>query len=152
MISYGLADRELAVKIARDLNMAGFEVALQEQATDIAQYEKLILMISEAALAQGLWQQPFETFAAAGKLICSIRLDEAELPEVLARLDWVDFRFGYQVGVNGLRAILQMEPKAVATEPVVSFSSDETRRRILISTGIAILLLIVGIALILLLR
>ena len=152
LMSYGLADRELALKIAGDLKMAGFDIALQEEVSDITRYDKLILVISEAALAQSVWQQPFETFAAAGKLVCSVQLDETELPEQLARFDWVDFRFGYQVGVNGLRAILQMEPKAIPSEYIPPFEAIETRRRIVISTAIAILLLIIGVILIMLFR
>lgn len=149
IISYCDNDHSFAQRIANDLQVAGFTVFLQDQVAEWESADQLILLISAQAIAQNTWQRPFEAFATQGKLICSARLDATELPSQLDMLDWVDFQLGYQVGINGLRVALNLQPKTITTDNMPVVKIETLKQRILMSAILAIVLLLVGIILIL---
>jgi hypothetical protein len=149
LIYFAGADHEFASKLANDLRVAGFQTTLWQGAGDFTGYDQLILVISAAALQAAAWQMPYRAFINAGKLVCSARVDNTELPPQLAALEWVDFSLGYQLGVNGLRVSLRTTPQPVISEPTpLAVPVTASRRMILISIAIAILVLIIGLLLI----
>lgn len=149
LVSYSPADRDFAEKLAGDLRMNGFVTYLQGEIEDINQCGRLVLVMSANAVEAESWQPVYQQFAVQGKLICSARIDSVTLPPVLDELEWVDFGLSYHSGVNGIKVALTTE----MTQPPQLLPGFETNdkpssRQVVISMGLAILLLIVGIVIV----
>lgn len=144
-------DLTFAEQLAGDLQMLGFNATVHRNgAFHGVTSQRLVLVISPAALEHDAWHTAYETFAKQGRPICAARLDMAAIPPMIDRHEWVDFSLGYQLGINGLKSVLMTEhtlPKNPFKEqnlPQVTVPDPATSRQLLWVIGIASLVLIVG--------
>lgn len=156
LISCNTVDAAFAKQLADDLRMVGFNAAIQPQHThtfkDIA-IQRLLLVISQTAIDQHTWHPPFEAFAQQGRPICAVRVDTAPIPTDLERYEWVDFTFGYQSGVNGIKMVLMNEhtiPKNPFLQQPLMASSTSLRQLHWI-IGVALFIFVLGLVVVFLL-
>ena len=155
IVAYCSADRELADMIRRDLEMVGFTAFLHGDVDHTTtDYERMVVVVSEAALSDGGLQAVWESALEDGKRLCSVRVASAPLPTALDRAQWVDFALGYQVGFNGLKAVLVAASDDgdgdVGGTEIVTELSEISSRWIFYSIAIAVGLLIVGVVVVIL--
>ncbi len=148
-VSYHPADKEFAKQLVDDLRTNGFATYLQDELEDIHQCERLVLVMSTIAVEEESWKKTYQAFATQGKLICSARIDGVNLPSVLDELEWVDFSLSYDSGVNGIKVSLNTEmsqPPPLLSD--VRLDTASSSQQMFVGVGVAILLLIIGIAVI----
>lgn len=156
VVAYSSSDRELAQTIQRDLEMVGFSAFLHgDPKNKVIPYQRMVVVVSEAALSDRSLQATWETALEAGKRLCSVRVDSVSLPTELDRAQWVDLGLGYQVGFNGLKMALMAAPSnadndVAETEVVMEFS-EISSKWIFYSIAIAAGVLIVGVVAVILL-
>ncbi|MCB9436325.1 MAG: toll/interleukin-1 receptor domain-containing protein [Anaerolineales bacterium] len=151
LISCSNQDFTFAEQLAGDLQMLGFNATVHRNGAfhDVNQ-QRLVLVISPAALEQDAWHTAYETFVKHGRPICAARLDMAAIPPMIDRHEWVDFSLGYQLGINGIKSVLMTEhtlPKNPFKErPLAQIPAPEptNSRQLLWVIGIASFVLIVG--------
>ncbi len=144
---FDAADLAFAEKTADALAQFGFAATLFNYSTppesyvDTANY--LLLIFSQNAQRTEHWQAAFMAFAKRQKPLCVVRVDDVILPDTLLHVEWVDFSFGHQVGINGLVYALQ-NPKSASIEISTVINTQAAQERVLRGTLIALAILIVG--------
>jgi hypothetical protein len=115
--------------------------------------------LSSASAENPAIRSTWQTFLAQSKLVCTAKIDNVDLPPELAALPWVDFQFGYQAGLNGLKFDLLNVPPPTPDRPasdgpaaaVETPPSAAVSHQALILTALAIVLLAVGLIIVFLL-
>lgn len=144
--AFDVADAEFAEKLAISLAEFDFTVQLTNLSTrpahNISDVTLLLIYSSHVAKSDD-WQRMFNAFANRRLPVCVAIVDEVTLPPVLKAVEWVDFLYGYQVGVNGVVQALQ-HPKLPDTG-VLRLNPFVVQQEVLRGTAIGLALLIVGI-------
>lgn len=147
VVAFDVADEAIAQKITDAL--AEFNFALQKFDFSVPPEHYaptagvLLLLFSQQVTQTDQWESVFMAFAKRQKPICIARLDDVELPTVLKSIEWVDFSFGFQVGINGLVYALQ-NPHIASLETTTVVSAHSAQQRINCGTLIALGIWIIG--------
>lgn len=133
-------DREFGERLVVALAEFGIAVQLFDTAIPPEQYAEsasyLLLLFSHNSIQNDVWQSVFMAFATRQKPLCIVRVDDVVLPDVLTASEWVDFSFGFQVGVNGVVYALQ-NPQVAASGSTTVIRADNAQHRVTRGTLIA---------------
>lgn len=144
---FDAADQAVAQKITEALAEFGFSLQKYDLTIPPERYAPtasyLLLLFSHHVTQSEQWESVFMAFAKRQKPICVARLDDVELPDVLQSIEWVDFAFGFQVGINGLVYALQ-NPQIASIEATTIVSAHSAQQRINRGTLIAFGMWVVG--------